>query len=131
MEPLIVCALPIAGNMRTNANTADALDKRAFRNIFINYLLDRFSGLCVRTARFAVGGSGAEASENTIRLVSNSIWGADRYECSEKRTLTTAKFLDFSLYSKYKLVGSNTSPRKPGYIRLTHRASSYSTHKLL
>src|SRR5215468_8386014 len=73
IEPLIVCALPIAGNKRTNANIAEALDNRVFRNIFINYLLDRFSGLCVRTAIFAVGGSGAEAAENIIRRISNSI----------------------------------------------------------
>src|SRR5215510_1122839 len=102
MEPLIVCALPIAGNKRATANTADALNNRVFASIFINYLLDRFLGLSVRTAIFAVGGSGAKESANTVRRVSNWISIADWYECSEKNILTIAKFLNFSLYSDYK-----------------------------
>src|SRR4030095_10622593 len=95
MEPLIVCALPIAVNKRTTANTADALNTRVFANIFINYLLDRFSGLCVRTAKFSVGGSGAKESATIVRRI---FW----YECSEKSILTIAKLLNFSLYSDYK-----------------------------
>src|SRR5262245_48797000 len=102
MEPLIVCALPIAENKRTNAKTPDALNNRVFANIFINYLLDRFSGLCVRTAIFAVGGPGARESATIVRRVSNSTLIADGYERSEKNFLTTVRFLNFSLYSDYK-----------------------------
>src|SRR5262245_1343434 len=102
MEPLIVCALPIAENKWTNANAADALANRVFRNFFINYLLDRFSGLLVRTAKFAVGGSGAKEFANIVRRVSNSIAIADRHERSEKNILTTVRFLNVSLYSDYK-----------------------------
>jgi hypothetical protein len=105
--------LPIAGNKRRNANTADALVNRVFRNIFIKYLLDRFSGLCVRTAKFAVGGSGAKASANIVRRVSNSISIADRYEWSEKNILTTARFFNFRSIVITREVGSNKSSRKP------------------
>src|SRR5262245_33685753 len=102
MEPLIVCALPIAVNKRTTANIADALNTRVFANVFINYLLDRFLGLCVRTAIFAVGGSGAKESATIVRRVFDSISIADWYECSEKSILTIAKLLNFSFYSDYK-----------------------------